>query len=171
VTLTLDPAQRRRSATILIVDAEARVIATSADACIETVAERLPTLIDRHVNRHATSPDMTVDVIDDATALRVMTLNGHGEARFAVTLERAERRSAFDAICDEYRLTRREREVFGMLVSGWSNSEISDRLIIAKTTARDHTENIFRKTGTNRRTELLAKVIHYDGERPAGAAC
>jgi DNA-binding NarL/FixJ family response regulator len=169
VTLTLDPAQRRRSSTILIVDAEARVIATSADVCIDTVAGRLPTLIDRHVKRHATSPDMTVDVIDDATALRVMTLSGHGEACFAVTLERTERRSAFDAICVEYRLTRREREVFGMLVSGWSNREISDRLIIAKTTARDHTENIFRKTGTCRRAELLAKVIHY-GDRPAAAA-
>lgn len=82
---------------------------------------------------------------------------------FAVTFEQAEqRRSAIDAIISEHRLTTREREVFGMLLTGSTDNEISERLTIAPTTAQEHTKNTLRKTGTGERTALLAKVIRYD---------
>jgi DNA-binding CsgD family transcriptional regulator len=70
---------------------------------------------------------------------------------------------AIEDVATEHRLTNREREVFRMLLAGATDSDVSDRLLIARTTATYHAKNILRKTGANRRTELFARVIKYAG--------
>ncbi|MEW9856485.1 response regulator transcription factor [Novosphingobium sp. M1R2S20] len=53
-------------------------------------------------------------------------------------------------------LTRREREVFDLLVRGHSNKEIADRLAISARTVEDHRAAIVSKTRTNGLAQLVA---------------
>jgi len=58
-------------------------------------------------------------------------------------------------------LTRREREVFQLLGSGYSNQAIADALVISPSTAKVHVHNIMKKLGTRSRFE--ARLI-WEGE-------
>ncbi len=53
-------------------------------------------------------------------------------------------------------LTRREREVFELLVRGHSNKEIAERLTISARTVEDHRAAIVAKTQTNGLAQLVA---------------
>jgi len=59
--------------------------------------------------------------------------------------------------------TRRERDVFELLVRGHSNEEIGDRLAISARTVEDHRAAIVGKTRTNGLAQLIALSR---GERP-----
>ncbi|MFT4054373.1 MAG: response regulator [Novosphingobium sp.] len=52
--------------------------------------------------------------------------------------------------------TRREREVFDLLVRGHSNKEIAERLAISARTVEDHRAAIVTKTRTNGLAQLIA---------------
>ncbi|CCK28719.1 protein kinase/LuxR family transcriptional regulator [Streptomyces davaonensis JCM 4913] len=53
-------------------------------------------------------------------------------------------------------LTRREREVAGLVAEGMSNREIAERLVISKRTVDAHVEHILAKLGITSRTEIPA---------------
>jgi DNA-binding NarL/FixJ family response regulator len=57
-----------------------------------------------------------------------------------------------------YGLTSREAEVFGELLLGRSNTEISANLYIESTTVKTHVNKIMKKTGMSTRAELIAKT-------------
>ena len=158
-------ATRRRPPPILVVDHEFRIIAQSSGLDIAELAPYVRRLVERHVQERS-APHMTVEVLDTTTALRVVDLNGPENRYFAITFERTEqRRDAAEAIAAEHHLTKREREVFRMLLNGSSDEDVSQQLFISKRTASDHAKNILRKTGTSRRTKLFAKVIKYEDRR------
>jgi|HubBroStandDraft_6_1064221.scaffolds.fasta_scaffold21648_8 LuxR family transcriptional regulator of spore coat protein len=54
-------------------------------------------------------------------------------------------------------LTRRERQVYQLLLRGQTNKEISNALGITERTARFHVSNILHKFGVANRIEILAK--------------
>jgi len=54
-------------------------------------------------------------------------------------------------------LSRREREVLGLVAEGLSNQEICDRLFLALDTVKGHNRRIFDKLGVKRRTEAIAR--------------
>jgi DNA-binding NarL/FixJ family response regulator len=56
-------------------------------------------------------------------------------------------------------LTRREREVLGLLADGLRNEEIGRRLQIAAETTRAHIRNAMRKLDADTRTEAVAKAL------------
>ena len=56
-------------------------------------------------------------------------------------------------------LTRREREVLAMLVTGCTNEEIGQRLFISPHTVKSHTQNIFRKLGVKNRLQAAMWTI------------
>lgn len=58
------------------------------------------------------------------------------------------------AICMRYGITRREREIVILIVSGYSNREIARSLDISEDTVRNHLHNIFSKTGVKNRNGL-----------------
>jgi DNA-binding CsgD family transcriptional regulator/PAS domain-containing protein len=57
-----------------------------------------------------------------------------------------------------HRLSPREREVLRLLVQGHDTAGLADRLGISPHTVRDHLKNVFRKTSTRSRSELLSAV-------------
>ena len=52
------------------------------------------------------------------------------------------------------RITRREKEIIGLIQVGMTNQEIADKLYISVATVKDHNHNIFKKCGTRNRLEL-----------------
>jgi len=52
--------------------------------------------------------------------------------------------------------TRRDRDVFDLLVRGHSNKEIAERLAISARTVEDHRAAIVTKTRTNGLAQLIA---------------
>ena len=55
-------------------------------------------------------------------------------------------------------LTKREREIVACIKTGMTNKEISNKLFISIDTTKRHISNIFRKTHSRNRVELLNKV-------------
>ena len=60
--------------------------------------------------------------------------------------------------CDQYHLTKKEGAIFAMLLQYKTNEEISDALDITVNTLQKHIQNIFRKTNTTSKWELLRLV-------------
>jgi ATP/maltotriose-dependent transcriptional regulator MalT len=55
-------------------------------------------------------------------------------------------------------LSERELEVLTLLISGRSNREIAQELVISVGTVKTHTNNIYRKLGARNRAEALARA-------------
>jgi DNA-binding CsgD family transcriptional regulator len=60
-------------------------------------------------------------------------------------------------------LTRREKEVIALLAKELTYQEIADILFIDPKTVKKHCENLFRKLGTNKRTEIKEIVVAIQG--------
>jgi two-component system NarL family response regulator len=69
------------------------------------------------------------------------------------------RRERDDALRRIGKLTRREREVLGLLASGSDNDDIAQRLVISPETARTHIQNLLGKLEVHSRLEAAAFVI------------
>jgi len=60
-----------------------------------------------------------------------------------------------------YRLTGREREVLTLVVSGYTNKDIAQKLSISEDTVKHHLTSVFDKTGVSNRLELALFAIHH----------
>jgi DNA-binding NarL/FixJ family response regulator len=56
------------------------------------------------------------------------------------------------------RLTRREREILGLVAEGRTNTEIAERLWVSPGTVRKHLDNVYAKLGVHTRTAAAAFV-------------
>ncbi|WP_125806836.1 LuxR C-terminal-related transcriptional regulator [Actinoplanes sp. ATCC 53533] len=65
-------------------------------------------------------------------------------------------------------LTRREREVAGLIVRGLSNREIATSLVIAQRTAESHVEHILTKLGFTNRAQIAAWTAEQHPASPPG---
>ena len=63
-----------------------------------------------------------------------------------------------EVIDKKYGFTRREKEIFKLVVKGLGAVETSKELGISKETAKVHIHNIFRKMGIARRSEILSML-------------
>ncbi len=59
-------------------------------------------------------------------------------------------------------LTKREREVFELLVQNKSTSEIADILYISKKTVRNHISNVIQKLGVHGRAHAVIELIRMN---------
>jgi DNA-binding CsgD family transcriptional regulator len=57
-------------------------------------------------------------------------------------------------------LTRREREVIELLVTGATNAEAAQRLVVSEGTVKSHLKRILRKLHVTNRSEAVAKYLH-----------
>jgi DNA-binding NarL/FixJ family response regulator len=58
-------------------------------------------------------------------------------------------------------LTRREREVAGLIAQGLSNRQIAQQLGVAQRTAESHVEHIFQKLGATSRTQVAVWHLRH----------
>ena len=81
-------------------------------------------------------------------------------------------RSACDAVCEEYGLSPREREIFPSIAKGRNAEYIQNAFVISGHTAKTHISNIYRKLGVHSLQELLdivdSKKEEGLGEREEG---
>lgn len=59
----------------------------------------------------------------------------------------------------EYNLTKREKDVLGLINKGYSNKEIADRLFISLSTVKKHIYNLFEKTQVQNRSQLISLFL------------
>lgn len=59
-------------------------------------------------------------------------------------------------------LTRKEKEIYDLIIDGKTNQEIAQALYIAYKTTKNHIYSIYDKLGCKDRIELIVK--HYKGE-------
>ena len=62
-------------------------------------------------------------------------------------------------ICEEFGLSERETEVVDAILQGLNNPEVGKQLYISENTVKRHMNNIFRKTGTKSRYEMIALFL------------
>lgn len=58
-------------------------------------------------------------------------------------------------------LTKREFEIIGTIVAGYSNKDIAQKFTIAEDTVKHHLTNIFNKLGVSNRLELALFAVHH----------
>lgn len=58
-------------------------------------------------------------------------------------------------------LSPREREIAGLVVQGYKNKELAEKLAISEQTVKNHMHNIFDKLGVCDRLELALYAIHH----------
>lgn len=62
------------------------------------------------------------------------------------------------AIAECYGLTRREKELLGLVLRGLTVQEMADELVITKSTVKYHVTNILKKTGADTRQQLVEQL-------------
>lgn len=63
-----------------------------------------------------------------------------------------------EAVVKDLHLTKREEEVFRLLLEDYSYQEICDKLVISMSTVKSHAHNIYGKAGCSRRSDLRRLV-------------
>ena len=56
-------------------------------------------------------------------------------------------------------LSKREKEVLGMVIKGYSSVQIAEKLFISKATVDSHRKNILEKTGAAKLSDLIIKIL------------
>lgn len=105
----------------------------------------------------------------DVTSLRARTADGRwvtlhasrawGSDDAVVIVEPAGPADVADLLARAHGLSPREREVALGLARGESTATLAQRLGVSPHTVRDHLKNVFRKTGTTSRTELVSHLF------------
>lgn len=89
-----------------------------------------------------------------------------GDSRVAVLVEAARPIELASVIADAYGFTEREREITAQVARGLTTAEIADRLHLSRYTVQDHLKNIFEKSDTSSRGELVSRLFfeHHEGQ-------
>jgi DNA-binding CsgD family transcriptional regulator len=90
-------------------------------------------------------------------------LEGADEGHAAITFRSATGEEVFDLLARTYDLTRRERQLVGLMLDGLATRQLAAALCISPHTVQDHLKAIFAKTGLRSRREL---VSHLAGRAP-----
>jgi DNA-binding NarL/FixJ family response regulator len=111
------------------------------------------------------SPERIVATIR-AIAAGEFALGTHTTQHIVERFLRGERPAA-DGADPLASLTRREREVFGLVTLGLTNAEIADRLVVGEGTVKTHVARILMKLGLRDRVQVVV-FAHRNGLAPSG---
>lgn len=56
-------------------------------------------------------------------------------------------------------LTKREREIFKLLIANYDTTEIAEQLNISEKTVRNHISNVIQKLGVKGRSQAILELI------------
>jgi len=65
-----------------------------------------------------------------------------------------------DSFIQKYAISPREIEIVHMIIQGYSNRVIGEKLFISAMTVKNHVYNIYRKTGVSNKVQLLNLINH-----------
>jgi DNA-binding CsgD family transcriptional regulator len=88
--------------------------------------------------------------------------DGRAHGKIAIALERSPSEDTTPVRLEAHGLTKRERDVAGLVAQGRSNPEIAAELVLSPYTVQDHIKSIFEKTGATTRGEFVARVFLDD---------
>lgn len=71
-------------------------------------------------------------------------------------------RERIDIVCEQYKLTPREKEFIEQIYSGKTNKEIAEILFLSESTVKTHIYNIFRKMNVKNRVEIICILNEED---------
>lgn len=64
---------------------------------------------------------------------------------------------------ERFRVSNREREIISLIMQGYPNRTIGERLFISDRTVKNHISSIYRKTGAANKVQLLNMVRNHPG--------
>jgi DNA-binding NarL/FixJ family response regulator len=132
------------------------LVVTGDDTGIDEVADAVAAGALGYLTKHATATEY-------ATAIRTVAAGrGYIGARLAACARRDSRQLASGS---PGRLTQREAEVAGLVVDGYTNSEIAAILGVGERTIDGHLENIKQKICETRRVRVAMRLAEL-GYRP-----
>ena len=103
--------------------------------------------------------------------LTVVWVTRYADAFAVATPSEGESAQGFDALCESFKISAREREIIELICQGLTNREIASRLFISVGTVKDHNYTIFQKAGVRNRTKLAQlftqPAAHRDQARAA----
>lgn len=74
-------------------------------------------------------------------------------------INKSEQSNKREILRNQVRLTKRERDVLDLICSGYSNSEIAQKLFISERTVHGHRANLIHKTGSKNSISLVIYAI------------
>jgi DNA-binding CsgD family transcriptional regulator len=156
--------RRRGSPRFFVADADGGLLVCSPDLEAD-VLERAKRKLGELIARNQPPLSMAFEPLDPDTILRFVPLSRDGSCHYAVFIERIKREGTLEA-AKRFGLTKREAQVLDALMAGLSNPAIAERLCIAEATVGEHVKKLFKKTQTNKRSELVARM--FQGASHAG---
>ncbi len=84
--------------------------------------------------------------------------------RAAAVLRRARRSAQGEQSLDGLYLTKREREILGLMADGASNDDLARRLVLSPATVKTHVNHIFSKLGVKDRVQAVLLYKESAGE-------
>ena len=130
-------------------------------------ADRLPPAVYEIGARVLTPPEQAHGL---PPRVRVRTMSGHwfviegarlenGDAPpVVITIRAAAADEIFDVLCKAHALTRRERQLLGLVRAGLKTERLGRVLGISPYTVQDHLKAVFAKTGLHSRRELMSHL-------------
>jgi DNA-binding CsgD family transcriptional regulator len=154
--------QRRSAPRFFICDRNGEIVFCSPDLVDTALLENSYRVVERFLRDERAGEQTRCEVLDARHMLRIIPLSGPRAGFFAVFFEMISSRNSLEFAAQRFDLTKRELQVLELLGSGCSTAEIARQLFISEGTVGDHVKNLFRKTNTNRRSVLLARIYRED---------
>ena len=171
--LTFDSAQvtmlarKRPTPMFVLFSDEFRAVAHSPNLDPLALSDDVRETIERGLRTLRATGEPLVEHIEHDYILRFVQLVSNGSASSAVFFERVLRRRSVDTFIAQAALSKREAEVFRLVLRSCTSAEIARELAISESTVGDHMKSIHRKTQCTRRSELIARAYaaeetHHD---------
>jgi DNA-binding NarL/FixJ family response regulator len=141
---------------------DAKVIVMDLLPAHEDIAEFVNAGVSAFVLKDATFEEFVATIRAVAGGQKVLPPS-MTESLFSQIAKEVEGRGSKELL-EDVRMTRREREVVGLIGEGLSNKEIAKRLDIATHTVKSHVRNVMEKLALHTRLQIAAYV--HGSKRP-----
>jgi DNA-binding CsgD family transcriptional regulator len=156
--------QLRSTPQFFIADPHSAITYCSSELIGTPLLARSKRVFEIVLERGGPIDNLTFERLDANSMLRVVPLIGGNADCYAVFIEPVKSRNSVEAAIKRYDVSPREAEVLELLVAGMTTPQIANRLSISEGTVGDHVKSLFRKTRTNKRSELVGRIFRWEGD-------
>jgi DNA-binding CsgD family transcriptional regulator len=147
--------RRREPPRFFIIDTNLKVLSIAPGAAVDKI---IPEALVR-LSECGALREPTLVALNDDTWLRTVPLEAGWIDATVVFVENGQVRGSIERAAQRYGLSKREMDVLRLMLDNHVNSSIAKLLFIAECTVAEHIKNIYRKTQSARRTELIGKLL------------